>query len=399
MPPRVGRPEVWAELLRRRDRAAGGTGGLTVLEGTSGVGKSTVLALLAEASPAPRYRVATARASWAEYLPPFQLIEDALRSLAAGPTEASPNLDGAHDSAPLAFQPAVERTRARFSEMDPLGSMDEDAPSDLASDRLRLFGSWAEPILAAAREAPVLLLLDDLHRADEGSRAFVLYLRSRVADRPIWIVATCDPPSSGARTHPDPMAALREVASGDWVVLPPLSEAETSEFVAWALPGSPLAPAELHALYARSGGVPVRIVRLLSPSAAQASSTDAHRPTTSPAGRGAGHAEPEEDRVLHLALLAGPEIDRSTISEAAGLSEASTTRHLERLASKGLIHPTGAGRFAFDREEARDSLIARLPADTVRQYHRELAQALVKSGSTDVPTVYRLARHTYLGGL
>jgi tetratricopeptide (TPR) repeat protein len=397
--PRIGRPEVWAELLARRDRAAAGSGGLTLLEGTSGVGKSTILAHLAVESPPPRYRVAAARAFWAEYLPPFQLIEDALRSLSAGPSEAPSPFPGAAGSAPLAFQPAVERTRVRFSEMHPLASMDEDAPSALASDRLRLFGSWAEPILAASRKSVVLLLLDDVNRADEGSRAFLRYLLSRLADRPIWIVAACDPPATGARSTPDPLVDLRRAERVDRIALRPLTEVESGEFVRWALPGSPPVDSELRRLHARSGGVPSRIVRLLSPSASPAAPDEPTSPSPASGSGTPGEGEPDERRVLHLALLAGPEIDGRTIASAAGLTEESTSQILGKLAAQGLVHATGAGRFAFDREETRDSLVARLPAEAVQRYHRQLAEALLKAGSDDVPSVYRLARHTYLGGM
>ncbi|MCI4321053.1 MAG: AAA family ATPase [Thermoplasmata archaeon] len=397
--PRIGRPEAWAELLARRDRAATGSGGLTLLEGTSGVGKSTILAHLAAESPAPRYRVAAARAFWADYLPPFQLIEDALRSLSAGPSETSAPFASANETAPLAFQPAVERTRVRFSEMDPLASMDEDAPSELASDRLRLFGSWAEPILAASRKAVVLVLLDDVNRADQGSRAFLRYLLTRIADRPIWIVAACDPPGAAAPATPDPMAHLRRAEHVDRVALRPLTEVESEEFVRWALPGSPPVGAEVHRLHARSGGVPSRIVRLLSPSASPATLEGPSSPSTASEGGTPGEPEPDELRVLHLALLAGPEIEGRTIAAAAGLPEGSTSEHLAHLASQGLLHATGPGRFAFDREETRDSLVARLPAEAVQRYHRQIAEALLKDGSGDVPSVYRLARHTYLGGM
>jgi tetratricopeptide (TPR) repeat protein len=397
--PRIGRPEVWAELLARRERAAAGSGGLTLLEGASGVGKSTILAHLAAESPAPRYRVAAARAFWAEYLPPFQLIEDALRSLSAGPSESSPPFSLPEGSAPLAFQPAVERARVRFSEMDPLASMDEDAPSALASDRLRLFGSWAEPILAASRRSVVVVLLDDVNRADAGSHAFLRYLLNRIADRPIWVVAACDPPGAGSRATPDPMAPLRRAEHVDVVALRPLTEVESGEFVRWALPGSPPVESEVHRLHARSGGVPARIVRLLSPSASLSASDELSPPGSAPASGTPGEAESDENRVLHLALLAGPEIDPKTIAAASGLTEKSTAEHLGQLAARGLLHATGSSRFAFDREETRDSLVARLPAEAVQRYHRQLAEALLKDGSGDVPSVYRLARHTYLGGM
>lgn len=48
--PRIGRDEIWQALLARRQRAVEGAGGLTLLEGGGGIGKSTFLALFAQDS-------------------------------------------------------------------------------------------------------------------------------------------------------------------------------------------------------------------------------------------------------------------------------------------------------------------------------------------------------------
>jgi tetratricopeptide (TPR) repeat protein len=390
---------VWAALLRRRERLAAGEGGLTLLEGLSGVGKSTVLGLLAEESTLPEFRVAVAKASWSEVPPPFQVVSDALKSLAVGPKAPPGPVADAAASAPLAFQPAVERARTRFTEMDPLGSMDEDAPSELASDRLRLFGTLLEPILAASEETPVLMLLDDLHRADDSSRAFLTYAVPRIAKRSVWILAACDLPKSHAHAGPDPLHALRIRDDVGRLALRPLTEAEVAEFVRWALPESTLPEAEVHRLHAKSGGVPFRIVRLLSPSAAGAKSTPAAEGSAPVEDVPAGHPESEARRVLQLALVAGPEIPLKTVAAAAELSEAATAEHLDHWVVRRLLHHLEPGRYAFDQEESRDSLIARMSSERIRQCHRKLAEALLKEKATDVTVVYALARHTYLGGM
>ncbi|MCI4333187.1 MAG: hypothetical protein L3K01_05620, partial [Thermoplasmata archaeon] len=301
------------------------------------------------------------------------------------------------DSAPLAFQPAVERARSRFSVMDPLGSMDEGAASELASDRLRLLGSLAEPILAAAQKGPVLILLDDLHRADEASRAFLLYLLPRIATLPIWVLATCDPARANAHPGSDPLVGIRARGEVERVTLPPLTEPEVAEFVQWTVPGEPLPASEIHRLHVKSGGVPFRVVQLLAPSASTPDE-EAAAASASDSVAGTG-AEREAESVLNLALVAGPEVHVKRVAAAAGLSEEATSRYLSQLATKGVLHAVGEGRFGFDREETRDSMIARLPARTVQLSHRKLAEALLRDGPAGVDLVYAVARHAYLGGL
>ncbi|MCI4328223.1 MAG: ATP-binding protein, partial [Thermoplasmata archaeon] len=383
--------------MQRRDRSAAGHGGMTLLDGASGVGKSTIVSLLAQQTPAPPFLVVLAKASWTEDPAPFQLVGDALKSLAAGNTVSGGPEPDPLDSAPLAFQPAVERARSRFSVMDPLGSMDEGAASELASDRLRLLGSLAEPILAAAQKGPVLILLDDLHRADEASRAFLLYLLPRIATLPIWVLATCDPARANAHPGSDPLVGIRARGEVERVTLPPLTEPEVAEFVQWTVPGEPLPASEIHRLHVKSGGVPFRVVQLLAPSASTpAEEAAAASASDSVAGTG---AEREAESVLNLALVAGPEVHVKRVAAAAGLSEEATSRYLSQLATKGVLHAVGGGRFAFDREETRDSMIARLPARTVQLSHRKLAEALLRDGPAGVDLVYAVARHAYLGGL
>jgi tetratricopeptide (TPR) repeat protein len=281
--------------------------------------------------------------------------------------------------------------------MDPLGSMDEGAASELASDRLRLLGTLAEPLLTAAQHGPVLVLLDDVHRADEASRAFLLYLLPRIAALPMWVLATCDPARANAPPGSDPLQAVRGRGEVERMTLPPLTEAEVAEFVQWTVPGRPLPPAEIHRLHLKSGGVPFRVVQLLAPSAATPSD-EAGAAVAPEAAPGTG-GEREAQDVLNLALVAGPEVYVKRVAAAAGLGEEVTARHLTQLASKGVLHATGEGRFAFDREETRDSMIARLSPRTVQLSHRKLAEALLRNGPAGVDLVYAVARHTYLGGL
>ena len=81
--PRIGRDGIWQALLARRQRAVEGAGGLTLLEGGGGIGKSTFLALFAQDSIAAGFRVVNAKASWVDDPPPFRLIGDVLKALAA----------------------------------------------------------------------------------------------------------------------------------------------------------------------------------------------------------------------------------------------------------------------------------------------------------------------------
>ncbi|MCI4338411.1 MAG: ATP-binding protein, partial [Thermoplasmata archaeon] len=77
--PFIGRPEVAAALLRRRGEVREGRGGVSLLEGEAGVGKSVLLAQLLAQARADGFRVLDARAAFSDDPPPFRVLRDALR--------------------------------------------------------------------------------------------------------------------------------------------------------------------------------------------------------------------------------------------------------------------------------------------------------------------------------
>jgi tetratricopeptide (TPR) repeat protein len=376
-----------------------GHGGLTLLEGPGGVGKSTFLELIAEDSALAGFRVASSKASWVEDPPPFRMIGDALKIIAAGPKSTPFPIPSKASSAPLAFQPALEKGAPRFSPTDPLGSMTDDARSELASERLRLLGSLAAPLIVASARSPVLLVLDDVHLADEASQAFLLYLLPHIASLPIWLLASSTPPDGSPSADPDPLATLRARGEVDRITLRSLSEPEVREFVRWLLPQERFPDAEIRRLHTESAGIPPRVVQLLSPSATEATGSEESPAPPLEEEPAVGTLEPEARRVLDLALVAGPEFSVPELAGAAELGEEATIGFLGRFGALGLVHKLEDGRFAFDRDEARDSLYVRLGARQLRLHHQRLAEALIRTGSTDISTVYSLARHTYLGGM
>jgi tetratricopeptide (TPR) repeat protein len=397
--PRIGRVEVWDALLLRRQRVVDGAGGLTLLEGDGGVGKSTFLSLVVEDATAAGFRVVSAKASWIEDPPPFRMIGDALKALGAAVVPAASRRVPVPSSGPLGFLPAMSEGGSRYSTADSLDATTDNAHSELASSQLRFLGSLAEPLLAASQSSPVLMALDDLHWSDEASRGFLLYLLPRIRTRPIWVVASCTSADARLRGRPDPLTSLRARPEVDSVSLRPLSPAEVQEFVEWVLPQKAFAEEELHHLHNESEGVPSRVIQLLFPSAARTTPSRGVDLLPDDDERRMADLDPQARRLLNLTLVAGPEFSLQELAEAAGLDEERAVEFLEQFVRLGLMHELEDGRFAFDRDETRDRLYARLPPRLLRGYHQRLAESLIRSGSSDIKTVYALARHTYLAGM
>jgi len=161
----VGRERELEGLGAALARAHGGRGGLLMVSGPPGIGKTrTVEEFLARQGLAPE-RVLWGRCPDRADLPPFWPWRRPLRACAAWVDDAALRALASGVEQPLAeLVPAV---RARLAP----GAERSEAPA--GEDRLMLLAALAELLLGAAAGAPgaepVVVVLDDLHWANSGA--------------------------------------------------------------------------------------------------------------------------------------------------------------------------------------------------------------------------------------
>ncbi|MGH2857617.1 MAG: ATP-binding protein, partial [Solirubrobacteraceae bacterium] len=157
----------------------------------------------------------------------------------------------------VAYAPVVEAFGSVLRALDPrtresllgdlpqlallFGGLDLAAPAPLgdpALERARLLEGLSQLIERLARERPLALLVDDLHRADAGTAAFVRALIAALADRPMLLVLTArsDEPNG------DHLARLGEhlAACAGWVqriAVEPLGHEDSADLVGHVLGG------------------------------------------------------------------------------------------------------------------------------------------------------------------
>jgi hypothetical protein len=371
--PVIGRPEIWEALRREREKARAGVGRLTLLEGASGLGKSTFLAAAVAEAEEAGFRTVRVRASAHEDPPPFALV----REISAG-------LRAAHAGA----APSSHRE-------DPDLSEPPSAEPELAAQQLRLAATLSEPLFAAARSRPVLIAIDDLHRADPASIDFFLTLLGAIAERPIWVLGTLEPSDRRAEIDATFSRALAHATGMRRLALRPLTEPELDAFLAWAAPHRRFRPAERRHLFSVSEGIPSFLLQLVryAPSASPVAGEEV---TTEP------EAPPLDEttrRVLDVAVVLGNEFPIETLAAASEMDEEAIIERVERLVEIGLLTERESGRFAFREEESRYRLYSALVAPRLRVLHARVARSLERLGEPDAAGLYALARHTYAGRL
>ena len=180
--PYVGREPERAELRRLLDQAVTGCGGLALIGGEPGVGKTRLSEeLLSEA----RHRgclAITGHCYEMEGTPPFiPFVEMVERSASIVPGAAFRDAlgDAAAEVARL-----VPELRQRFSDLPP--------PVELPPEQQQryLFNNFLAFVERGARITPQVLLIDDLHWADDSTLLLLQHLAPHLAQMPMLIVGT-----------------------------------------------------------------------------------------------------------------------------------------------------------------------------------------------------------------
>jgi hypothetical protein len=184
--PFVGREVERAELRRFMERAAAGQGGLVMIGGEPGVGKSRLCEEIAEEAR-QRFRVFVGHCYESgrdlPYMPWVELVETAMRETA--PDELR---DALGDEAPELAR-LVPQLRRLFPDLPP--------PVDVPPEQQRryAFNSFREYVTRVSRVQPRLYVLEDLHWADESTLLLLEHLAERLPTIPCLIVGTYrDPP-------------------------------------------------------------------------------------------------------------------------------------------------------------------------------------------------------------
>jgi len=242
--------------------------------------------------------------------------------------------------------------------------------------------------LASAQ--PLLLIVEDLHWADDASVEVLLYLARRVASQPILLLLTY----RGEDVHPSLNRFLAELDRGRLVTelvlacLPP-GEADTMLRAVFGL-DRPVRADFLDAVYALTEGNPFFIEEVLGSLLAARDIFHAGelwgrkeigelripRSVQDAVQRRVGQVNESARKVLVLAAVAGRRFDLGLLQALTQDEERELLGLVKELIAAQLVAEESAERFAFRHALTRQAVYAQLLARERQALHRRIGEAL-----------------------
>jgi tetratricopeptide (TPR) repeat protein len=369
--PLVGRELEMTRLRIALDEAIRGEGQFVVVQGEAGVGKSRLVAELATEALKVDCCVLLGHCYEAEQILPFGAWVDALRT--GGITEAMELLR----SLPSSWRRELARL---LPELDPRA-----ADSSFGSpDHLRLFEAMTELLRGLAARQPVVLILEDLHWADEMTLRLLTFLSHRLQGRPVLLVSTAreeeliDLPML-RRT----LEELDREAHVTRLELASLSQANTVDLVRLlARPsstGSDLVQLG-EEIWRTSEGNPFVVVEtmravnqgLASPGSANSSLPGRVREVIA---RRLDRLSELSRQLLAVAAVFGREFEFELLRRAAEIDEREAADGIEELVRRHLLQAVG-NRFDFTHDRIREVVYGRVLSPRRKRLHRLVAKAM-----------------------
>jgi tetratricopeptide (TPR) repeat protein len=287
-----------------------------------------------------------------------------------------------------------------------LGGVEPPPELEPAQARFRLFDALAGFLRSAARARPLVLVLDDLHRADRPSLLLLQFLVRELRDARILVVGTY----RDAELARDPALAraLGEIVREDpsrSVQLDGLDRSEVARVLEATL-GRPPPQSLVTALWEQTGGNPffIRQVVQLLEDEGRFEHPDEVTSWDVPLSQGVReairrHLDVLSDgcrSVLAIGAVAGREFRLAVLAPAARLSPEALLELLGEAASARVISQVteGVGHYRFSHSLIRETLYGELPAAQRVAQHRRVGDALVALyGASPEPHLAELAHH------
>jgi hypothetical protein len=370
--PFVGRAGELDELRAALYEAGEGRGLLVLLSGEPGIGKTRLMQEAAREAGERGWRVAAGRC-WEE------------------------------GGAP-AYWPWIQAVRSLGGEVERFAAA-AGGSADPETVRFRLFDAAGQFLIEAARERPLVIVLDDLHAADAPSLVLLRFVSEAIADAPILVVGSYREREVRMHERRESFAELIRIATR--ISLQGLSVDDVEDYLA-GVTGSEASRSLATRVHALTGGNPFflgEVVRLVAHEGGGDEAAD-----LDPMGR-----VPDEVRTLlrrrmadlpdetvgalRVAAVIGREFHLRVLERTSRLNVARLLDILAQASDAGVISedPAIPRRYAFVHELVRETLYDDLAPAKRLELHRSIGTVLEELYRNDLdPHLSEIAHHLAL---
>lgn len=378
------------QLLQALEATGAGRGQLCLLVGEPGIGKTRLADETAAVAHGRGIPVLWGRCWEAGGAPAYFPWLEPLAELARGVDDAA--LEESLGAAGQLMIEVLPELRRRLPRITPLAS---PAPDEA---RFRLWRAAAALIRRACGERGLVLILEDLHAADESSLSLLLFLARELRSMRALVVGTYR--DVEARLTPAVGELLARIArEGLLLPLARLDRGAALDLLRQRV-GSDPSTLETR-IFENTQGNPLFIeemARLLEDRGPEAITAGEVPDGVREAIRQRLARLPTEARgVLDVAAVAGDELDAGLIAEASGSDRNGVTAALHEAARVGVLVER-AGRRRFYHALVREVLYRELDDERRRALHGAVAAALARlTAGQPSPPLAELAHHALEG--
>lgn len=374
----IGREREFARLLDRWSGARAGRFAQVHVVADAGLGKSALLQHFSGRLLSKRGRVAHVRANPGERRVPYAAAADLALVLSGLPGAAAISASAA--AALVALHPALSSTFTGAT---------ADTAAGSEALRRRAY-AIAELARAVSDDAPLALLVDDLHWADPDSKQLLATAFARLDAARILVVTTARPGEA--------VILAREPA--ETIRLDALTEHHVAELIERVarLPHDPWAAGLPAAIHRATGGSPLNIIETLQGAVeAEVLSIEDGTWTCRDSRRldeyvAAGYAverrlralSPRASEVLRLLAVAGTPVRCAAIADSIDADTGAVESLLTTLERRGFVSGT-ADSCAVAHDEIADRVLRLTTSEERRAAHRKLADHFSNPADFNAP--------------
>lgn len=408
----IGRDYALQKMLAVAKNLENDTGGIIIIEGEPGIGKSRLMQEFCSALPIENKTVINGKCTPQRTHYPFSLFTTLIANA------FNIRLNDSTETNQLKIQTQTTSWPEELHAFVPyiytlLGLKEENQPSetlDPNQTRQQIFVAIRRILKTLSQQSPIVLLLDDLHWIDPISAELLLFLATTIATDPIFFI--CTQRRQGADAPNDRLKRLQSLLVGqtETIFLDRLSPEETLVLLQNLLEGAEIPETFAQLITAKSEGNPYFIEEFVRMFIEQGfvSQTNGRWHFSAPPNLDETNIPLSLNTLIQARIAALPAELKLTLEWAAilglyfdagtlvsNLPNEKVSDNLDRLASRLMVHYLGDfERWQFHHPLLHTAVYNAIPTAKRQEIHKQIAANLQTFATNETPeTAELLAYH------